>query len=204
MQTVTTQNNDILTTYRTKGLQLFYTNGYNATDIKTLYETLQIKPDRFEMLFKNKEEFFMGILQNLLFPQILDLLADSSKLNESPFKLLLNIFGQAIENGATYTNDRGSILAVFLAEFKEKDCRIAQYIKDIYKIWHINLTALLKRGKALNYVNKHVNCDAAAHFILASYFGTRGLLHAQTRSTQKEEFLEQLSNYFYALAPMVY
>ena len=142
----------------------------------------------------------MGILQNLVFPQILNLLVEPSNFRQSPYKLLLDVFGTAIENAGTYQNDRGSMLAVFLSEFKENDTRIGKYLNDIYKIWQINITTILKKGKTDGYVDQHVDCDSAANFILASYFGTRSLMAKDNKAELKDAFIQQMSSYFYSLS----
>jgi len=195
-----TCHDNLMRSYRTKGLELFYSNGYHATSQDYLLSQLQLSEDDFTATFQSKEEFYMGILQNMVFPQILNLLVEPPKFRESPYKLLLDVFGNAMENAGTYENDRGSMLAVFLSEFKGKDCRIGKYLTDIYKIWQINITSILKKGKTDGYVDKHVDCDSAASFILASYFGTRCLMASGNKAHLKDAFLQQMSSYFYSLS----
>ncbi len=189
----------LLRTYRAKGLEIFYVNGYYASSEEDLLTGLNISKDEFQSLFGSKEEFCMGILQNLVFPEILNLLIEPSRHSESPFRLLLDVFGNAIENACTFEKDRGSMLALFMAEFKGKNNRISKYLSDIVRIWNINIVTILKKGKKDGYIDQYVDCESAANFILASYFGARTMMIQGNVPELKESFIQQLSSYFYSL-----
>jgi len=185
---------------RAKGLEVFYRKGYYGTSLEELLEKLGLEEKDFVEHFQNKEEFFIGVLQNLVFQRVLKFLIEPVSYKQSPFPLLLEVFEGALENAVANDEDKGSMLGNFVNEFNGKNPRISKYLHDVVKIWEINIISLLKKGKTDGYLNPHADCEAAAHFILASYFGTRTLMATGNKNTLKDHFSKQLRSYFYSLS----
>ena len=52
------------------GLNLFYKQGYYNTSIDDILKTLSLSKGAFYYHFQSKEDFFISIIQNLLFKKI--------------------------------------------------------------------------------------------------------------------------------------
>lgn len=185
---------------RAKGLELFYRKGYYGTSDEELLEKLTISSQDFIDHFETKEDFFIGILDHLVLQRIHKFLVEPLSYRQSPFPLILAAFNDALEVAIDNEQDRGSMLGNFINEFGGRNNRIAYHLQDLVRIWEINLASLLKRGMNDGFVNRHVDCESAATFILATYFGTRTLMTLGNKMSVKHTFERQLSSYFYSLA----
>ncbi|NKI31184.1 TetR/AcrR family transcriptional regulator [Croceivirga thetidis] len=185
---------------RAKGLEIFHRKGYYGTSDEELFEKLMISREEFKSHFTSKEDFFIGILENLVLQRMQKFLIEPLSHKQSPFPLILEAFGNAINVAIANESDRGSMLGNFINEFAGKNVRISKHLRDIIRIWEVNIISLLKKGMNDGFINPHVDCEAAADFILASYFGTRTLMTLGNKTALKHSFNRQLSSYFYSLA----
>ena len=88
---------------------------------------------------------------------------------------------------------------IFITEFSKRNEEIATYLRDILKVWEVNLVSILKRGKVDGYIARHVDCEGAASYIIASYLGMRTLLSESTNRQLKYNYVQQLKLYFNAI-----
>ncbi len=193
-------SNQPINLLRARGLELFYRKGYYDTSEEELLNKLDISKEDFEENFGTKEDYFIGILDNLVLQRIQKFLIEPLSYRQSPFPLILEAFGNALEVALTNDQDRGSMLGNFINEFSGKNIRISKHLLDIIRIWEVNIIGLLKKGKNDGYLNPHVDCEAVADFILSSYFGTRTLMTLGNKNGVKYRFERQLSSYFYSLS----
>lgn len=193
-------SNQPINLLRAKGLEIFHRKGYYGTSDEELLEKLSISREEFINHFHSKEEFFIGILENLVMQRIQKFLIEPLSHKQSPFPLILEAFENALDVAIANESDRGSMLGNFISEFSGKNVRISKHLRDIIRIWEVNIISQLKKGMNDGYLNPHVDCEAAADFILASYFGTRTLMTLGNKTALKYRFKRQLSSYFYSLA----
>lgn len=192
--------NQSINLLRAKGLEIFYRQGYYGTSDQQLLEKLGISSAEFVQHFISKEEFFIGILENMVLQRIQKFMIESVSYRQSPFPLILDAFKNALDLAIANEDDRGSMLGNFINEFSGKNVRISKHLLDIIRIWEVNIIGLLKKGVQDGYLDRHADCEAIADFILASYFGTRTLMTLGNKTSLKYKFERQLSSYFYSLA----
>lgn len=197
---ITLQNSKTLHLYRAKALELFYHQGYYNTDLTDLCENLSLSEQAFEESFTSKEEFFIGISQNLILQRVLNLLIEPVAYKQNPFPLILDRLQQELEEAVENELDNGFVLGNFIAEFNRRNPKINKYLKDILKIWEINLTSLLRKGQLDGYLRREVDCMAVANYIIASYMGTRTLMVEGNSRLLGDQYLQQLRHYFQSLS----
>ncbi|UWX55014.1 hypothetical protein NYZ99_20285 [Maribacter litopenaei] len=63
------------------------------------------------------------------------------------------------------------------------------------------MVSTLQKGKFNGYIDRHVDCEAAATYLMSSYFGIRTLMVGAAPSARKYRFMGQLRSYLKSLEP---
>lgn len=180
---------------QSKGLELFYTNGFYNTSIDDILKELSLSKGAFYYHFSSKEDFFIQIIQNNLAHKMYNLLVAPIQGNENPIRLIIDSFEDTLETAVHNDFDIGCILGNFTTEFNGKNDVIAGHLSAIVSVWEANLVAALQKGKFNGHLDRHVDCEAAATFIISSYFGIRSLISGKNASVRKYKFMIQLKHY---------
>lgn len=183
-----------------KGLELFNEKGYTSTTLEDICDNLSISKKAFKHYFTSKEDFFIRIAQNLILRNTFDLLIEPLSYQQSPFPLVLDKIGMELEKAVNTPNDQGFLLGNFINEFKTGHPRINKCLKDILKIWEVNLTALLRKGQLDNYVTYSVDCEAVARYVISSFIGIRMQMVSGDARRLADQFMDQLRYYFYGIS----
>ncbi len=181
---------------QTTGLELFYAKGYYNTSVDDILKKLELSKGAFYYHFDSKEDFFVQIIHNLLARKIYSSLIEPIEGHENPLNLITNCFDEAMETAVHNEMDFGCILSNFLTEFNGKNDMIMQHLNNIVTVWEVNLISALQKGKFNGYLDRHVDCEAVATFLMSSYFGVRTLMTGSSPSAKKYRFMTQLRQYF--------
>lgn len=182
-----------------KGLELFYSKGYFNTSVDDILKELELSKGAFYYHFESKEDFFIQIIQNLLARKVYSTLIEPLEGHENPLTLITNCFDNAMETAVHNEMDFGCILSNFLTEFNGKNPKIMQHLNEIVTVWEVNLITTLQKGKYNGFLDRHVDCEAVAIFLMSSYFGVRTLMAGSSPSAKKYRFMTQLRHYFKSL-----
>jgi len=182
------------------GLELFYRHGYYNTSIDDILRELSLSKGAFYYHFQSKEDFFIGIVQNLLVQKVYSTLVQPIEGKEDPFTVIAECFEDSLETAEHNELDRGFVLSNFMAEFKGRNPEIMEYLKDIFKVWEVNLISSLQKGKSDGYVDRHVDSDAVAIYLISSYIGIRTLMVEGNCRSLRYKYMQQLRHYFKTLA----
>lgn len=183
------------------GLELFYANGYYATSIDDILKKLSLSKGAFYYHFESKEDFFIQIVQNLLSRKVYSCLIEPIEGYNDPLQSITSCFEEALETAVHNEMDFGCVLNNFLTEFRGKNEVVMKHLNDILSIWEVNLVSTLQKGKFNGHVDRHVDCEAAATYIMSSYFGIRTLMVGASPSARKYRFMSQLKSYLKSLEP---
>lgn len=178
------------------GLELFYAKGYYNTSVDDILKKLELSKGAFYYHFDSKEDFFVQIIQNLLARKVYSSLIEPIEGHENPLNLIMNCFDEAMETAVHNEMDFGCILSNFLTEFNGKNEVIMYHLNEIVTVWEVNLISALQKGKFNGYLDRHVDCEAVATFLMSSYFGVRTLMTGSSPSAKKYRFMTQLRQYF--------
>ena len=184
---------------RAKGLELFYQKGYHATSVDEILKELSLSKGAFYHHFKSKEDFFISIIQNIVMQKVYAQLVEPLTQGKSPVSAIVDSIENALNMAEHNDMDCGFVLANFLNEFNKGENNIVKYLRDIVKIWEINLISLLKKGRSDGYISWSVNCEEAATYIIASYMGIRTLMVGNSAKIMKYQYVQQLKSYLYAM-----
>jgi AcrR family transcriptional regulator len=181
---------------QTTGLELFYKKGYYNTSVDDILKELSLSKGAFYHHYDSKEDFFIEIIQNLLVRKVYSMLIEPIEGHENPVDLINNCFEEALETAVHNEMDFGFLLSNFICEFNGRNPKIMKHLNDILKIWEVNLVSTLQKGKYNGFIDSHVDCEAAAIYLISSFIGIRTLMVEATPSAMKYRFMSQLRQYF--------
>lgn len=178
------------------GLELFYKKGYYNTSIDDILKELSLSKGAFYHHFDSKEDFFIQIIQNLIVRKMYSMLIEPIEGHENTLDLITNCFENALETAVHNELDYGFVLGNFINEFNGRNPEIMKHLNDILKIWEVNLVSAIQRGKFNGYIDRHVDSEGVAVFLMSSYIGIRVFMVENAPSARKYRFMSQIRQYF--------
>jgi AcrR family transcriptional regulator len=182
------------------GLELFYQKGYYNTSIDDILKELSLSKGGFYHHFQSKEDFFISIIQNMVVRKVYSNLIEPLEGNEDPIWRIISTLENALENAEHNSLDCGCVLGKFMSEFNGNHPEIMKYLKDIVKVWEVNIIAQLQKGKTDGFIDRSVHSEAVAMYLISSYFGIRTLMVEGNSKMLKYNYLQQLKVYLKSLA----
>jgi len=178
------------------GLELFYKNGYYNTSVDDILKELSLSKGAFYYHFESKEDFFIQIIQNLLVRKVYSSLIEPIEGHDNPLELIINCFENALETAVQNEMDFGFLLSNFISEFNGRKPEFMKHLNEILRIWEVTIVSAIQRGKFNNYIDRHVDAEAVAIYLMSSYIGIRSLMVETSPSARKYRFMAQLRLYF--------
>ena len=185
------------------GLDLFYTQGYYNTSVDDILKTLGLSKGAFYYHFESKEAFFISIIQQLVFRKVYSLLIEPVEGERNPLRAIETCLDNALETAEHNEMDFGFVLSNFMSEFNGRNLKIMGFLKEICNVWEVNLVTALQRGKSDGFVERHIDSEGVASYIIASYFGVRTLMASGNAKMLRYNYIQQMRNYFRSLSPVV-
>ena len=186
-----------------KGLELFYSQGYYNTSVDDILKSLSLSKGAFYHHFQSKEDFFISIVQNLIVQKVYSMLIEPVESKENPLRVIEYCFDNALETAEHNDMDFGFVLSNFMSEFNRRNPEITKYLRDIYKVWEVNLVSTLQKGKTDGYVARHVDSESVANYLISSYIGIRTLMVEGNCRVLRYQYMQQLRNYLKSLEEKV-
>ncbi|ADV48875.1 TetR/AcrR family transcriptional regulator [Cellulophaga sp. E16_2] len=181
------------------GLELFYKKGYYNTSVDEILKELSLSKGAFYYHFKSKEDFFISILQQLVVRKVYSMLIEPIEGHEDPLNLISTCIDEALQTAEHNENDYGFVLSNFITEFNGKNPEIMKYLNDTLKIWEVNLVSALQRGKFNGFVDRHIDCEGAASYIISSFIGIRTMMVEGSPTALRYRYMQQLRFFFRAM-----
>lgn len=181
------------------GLELFYKNGYYNTSVDDILKELSLSKGAFYYHFDSKEDFFVQIIQNLIVRKVYSSLIEPIEGHEHTLDLIINCFEDALETAVHNEMDYGFLLSNFINEFNGRNPEIMKHLNEILRIWEVTLVTAVQRGKFNGHIDRHVDAEGVAVYLMSSYIGIRTLMVETSPSARKYRFMSQIRQYFKAI-----
>ncbi|MCO5724243.1 TetR/AcrR family transcriptional regulator [Robiginitalea marina] len=182
-----------------KGLELFYSKGYDHTSLDDILKALDLSKGAFYYHFQSKEDLMISIAENVLFRKVYSMLIEPLEGQSDPFLAIERCLGDALETAENNELDFGCVLGNFRNQFVGRNAAITKRLDDIYKVWEVNLVSLLQKGKSDGYLPRHLDSEGIATFVMSSYFGVRSLMASGNGRMLRYQYMQQLHAYFRAM-----
>ena len=174
------------------GLELFYKKGYYNTSVDDILKELELSKGAFYYHFDSKEDFFVQIIENLLVRKVYSMLIEPVEGHDNTADMIMKCFDDALETAVHNELDFGFVLGNFISEFNGRNDKIMKHLNDIIKIWEVNLVSTIQKGKFEGHIDRHVDAEGAALFIMSAFMGVRTLMVETAPSARKYRFMSQL------------
>ncbi len=184
-----------------KGLELFLRNGFDATSLDDILQTVELTKGAFYYHFDSKASFMMSIIKEIVSKKVYsELIVPLDEMSETT-DLVFSSIEKTLLKLTPREKTHGFMLGNFINEFGAKDDIIASELKSILDDWKLGLVKCLQRGKTSGHISRHTDSEAVASFIISSYIGIRTLKKCDPDETLRYKYLSQLRNYLNSLRP---
>jgi hypothetical protein len=111
------------------------------------------------------------------------------------------LFQDKLINDKSLAQNLGSPLTNFIVELSHEpnDYDLQIQLKEILSQWKVALINLLYRGIEDGYLNRHINTEPVAEFIINSLEGVRTLKRTTNDKSLFYNYIEQFKNYLETL-----
>ncbi len=181
------------------GLHLFYSKGYYNTSVDDILKELSLSKGAFYYHFDSKEDFFIQIIENLLVRKVYSMLIQPIEGHDQTLTMISDCFEDALETAVHNELDYGFVLSNFMNEFNGRNENIMKHINEILKVWEVNLVSAIQRGKFNGHIDRHVDAEGVAIYLMSAYIGIRTLMVETAPAARKYRFMAQLRYYFKSL-----
>lgn len=181
------------------GLHLFYSKGYYNTSVDDILKELSLSKGAFYYHFDSKEDFFIQIIENLLVRKVYSMLIQPIEGHEHTLTMISDCFEDALETAVHNELDYGFVLSNFMNEFNGRNENIMKHLNEILKVWEVNLVSAIQRGKFNGHIDRHVDAEGVAIYLMSAYIGIRTLMVVTAPAARKYRFMAQLRQYFKSL-----
>jgi len=179
------------------GYTLMNAYGYHAISIDRVLQELAITKGAFYYHFKNKHEFVAAIIQDRLAPEITATFITPLNQRGNPKYIFGDLLEDQLINNKRLNVPEGSALTNFIISlsYEENEYDLQGQLKEIYDTWKVAVINLLYRGIEDGHLNRHINTEGVAEFIIHSLEGARTMQRVHAGGTFYN-YLEQFKAYF--------
>ena len=178
-----------------KSFQLIYQNGYQATSIDKIIETTQVSKGAFYYHFKDKEKMGLAMIKEVIAPRLAKLLINPLKNADNPLdQIYLTIKKNLIED-TDFDIRYGCPINNLIQEMSPIKDSFKASLQLVIDTWKQAIISELENGKKTGKVNKDIDSNSVAEFIIVSYEGLRGTGKVYQNFKLYESYIKQLKFY---------
>ena len=181
-----------------KGYELINTYGYHAISIDTIIDEVGLTKGAFYYHFSNKHHFAEAIIQERVSKEIHSNFIEPLNERGNPIFILTDLFHDKLLKDKSLNQQLGSPLTNFINDLshEQNDYGLQLQLKEIFDEWKIALINFLYRGIEGGCLNRHIDTESTAEFIIASVEGIRTLKKVTSNEGIFYNYMQQLKNFF--------
>ena len=180
-----------------KGYELINMYGYHATSVDRIINEVNLTKGAFYYHFENKHHFVEAVIQERLEKEIHSEFIEPINMRGNPMFILTDLLQDKLINDKSLTQNLGSPLINFIIELSHEpnEYDLQMQLKDIMDQWKVALINLLYRGIEDGYLDRHINTESVAEFIINSLEGVRTLKRTTNDKALFFNYIDQFKNY---------
>ena len=184
-----------------KGYELINTYGYHAVSIDNIIKEVGLTKGAFYYHFENKHHFVEAIIQERISKEIHSNFIEPLNGRGNPIFILTDLLEEKLLKDKSLDQHVGSSLTNFITELSHEanDYDLQLQLKEILDQWQIAMMNLLHRGIEDSYLDRHIDPESVAEFIIVSIEGVRTIKKVTNNNGLFYNYIQQLKNYLETL-----
>ena len=180
-----------------KGYELINMYGYHAISIDLIIKEVNLTKGAFYYHFDNKHHFIEAIIQERLEKEIHSEFIEPINKRGNPIFILSDLLQNKLINDNSLDQNLGSPITnmIVALSFEHNDYNLKSQLCEVIDKWKIAIISLLYRGIEDGYLDRHINTESVAEFIVSSLEGVRTLKRTTNNKSLFYNYLEQFKNY---------
>jgi len=180
-----------------KGYELINMYGYHAVSIDRIIDEVSLTKGAFYYHFDNKHHFIEAVIQERISKEIHSNFIEPLNERGNPIFILTDLLEDKLLKDKSLNQNSGSPLTNFITELSHEanDYDLQLQLKEILDQWQIAMMNLLHRGIEDSYLDRHIDPESVAEFIIISIEGVRTIKKATNSSGIFYNYIKQLKNY---------
>ena len=186
-----------------KGYELINMYGYHAVSIDLIIKEVGLTKGAFYYHFENKHHFVSKIIQERVEKEIHSEFIEPINRRGNPIFILGDLLQEKLINDDSLEQNLGSPLTnmIVALSYEHNDYNLKGQLYDVLDQWKVALISLMYRGIEDGYLDRHINTEPVAEFIINSLEGVRTLKRTTNNKALFYNYLEQFKNYLDTLKP---
>lgn len=180
-----------------KGYELINTYGYHAISIDTIINEVGLTKGAFYYHFENKHHFVEAVIQERIKKEMHSNFIEPLNEKGNSIYILSDLIHNKLLKDKSLDQNLGSPLINFINDLSHEpnDYDLQIQLKEILDDWKIALINFLHRGIENSYLNRHIQTESVAEFIIASIEGVRTIKKVTSNSGIFYNYVQQLKEY---------
>tara|TARA_R110002073_G_scaffold279026_1_gene443009 strand:- start:273419 stop:274105 length:687 start_codon:yes stop_codon:yes gene_type:complete len=186
-----------------KGYELINMYGYHAVSIDLILKEIKLTKGAFYYHFDNKHHFVQIIIKERIEKEIHSEFIEPINKRGNPIFVLADLFQDKLINDNSLEQNLGSPLTniIVALTYEYNDYNLKKQVYEVLDQWKIAIINLLHRGIEDGYLDRHINTEPVAEFIINSLEGVRTLKRTTNNKALYYNYMEQFKNYLDTLKP---
>lgn len=186
-----------------KGYELINMYGYHAVSIDLIIKEVGLTKGAFYYHFENKHHFVSKIIQERIEKEIHSEFIEPINRRGNPIFILGDLLQEKLINDNSLEQNLGSPLTnmIVALSYEHNDYNLKGQLYDVLDQWKVALINLMYRGIEDGYLDRHINTEPVAEFIINSLEGVRTLKRTTNNKALFYNYMEQFKNYLDTLKP---
>ena len=177
--------------------------GYHAVSIDLIIKEVNLTKGAFYYHFENKHHFVEVIIKERIEKEIHSDFIEPINKRGNPVFILGDLLQEKLINDNSLGQNLGSPLTnmIVALSYEQNDYNLKNQLHDVLNQWKVALINLLYRGIEDGYLDRHINTEPVAEFIINSLEGVRTLKRTTNNKSLFYNYMEQFKNYLDTLKP---
>ena len=177
-----------------KSFDLIYQKGYQATSIDDIIATTQLTKGAFFYHFKNKEQMGMGLINDLLYPNLYNMMVVPLQKSIDPITDIYKMMEMLLTDKDFFNVDYGCPAINLIEEMSPINNSFKKALSKLVSTWNNSIVASLQSAQNAGTLNPDLYPQEIAVMVLSGYGGVRTLGKVMGRNAY-QTYLNSLKNY---------